>query len=403
MDSFEFNKIAGALLGALLLTMGLGIVSDILFYHAEPAKPGYPLPATVAAASTTAPAKAVPLPILLAKADPKKGKGYARACQACHHLSKGAGAKVGPPLYGVVGRKVASIPGFDYSSAMKKKGGNWTFDQIFAFIRKPSSYVPGTKMGFGGEPDPQKRADIVAFLRTLSDHPLPLPKPPAAAPAKSAAPAPAGAAKASAPAPADRLPALLAKAVPAKGKADVMVCEACHNFQKGAGPKVGPPLYGVVGRKVASISGFDYSSALKKKTGDWTFDKLFAWIKNPQAYAPGTKMTFSGEPNPRKRADILAYLDTLSDHPLPLPKAAASAPAAAAPAKPAAAPKPPASAAPAAAQKAEPTAPAPGAPAGTPAPAPASPSQTAPAPAVAPATQNPTSAHPAQGSPIPSS
>jgi len=205
MDSFEFNKIAGALLGALLLTMGLGIVSDVLFYHPVPTKAGYPLPAATAKVASK-PKKSVPLAVLLAKASPSRGKSDARACQACHHLSKGAGPKVGPPLYGVVGRKVASIAGFDYSAAMKKKAasnkGTWTFNQIFHFIRKPSSFVPGTKMGFGGEPDPQKRADIVAFLRTLSDHPLPLPKPPAAAPAKPAAPA-----KSATPAPGSAAPA----------------------------------------------------------------------------------------------------------------------------------------------------------------------------------------------------
>ena len=192
MNSFEFNKIAGGLLSALLLTMALGIVTDIVFYRAPPQKPGYALPSAAPAGPAAAPAAAVPLPTLLAKADPKKGETYAKACQTCHNLEKGAGPKVGPPLYGVVGRKVASFPGFDYSDAMKKKGGDWTFDQIFAFIESPSSYVPGTKMGFAGEPDPQRRADIIAYLRTLSDKPLPLPKPaPAAPPSPSASAHPA--------------------------------------------------------------------------------------------------------------------------------------------------------------------------------------------------------------------
>jgi cytochrome c len=213
MDSFEFNKIAGGLLGALVLTMGLGFVSEALFYHAPPAKPGYPLPAEPAASSSAAkPAPAVPLAVLLAKADPKKGEADAKACETCHNLEKGAGPKVGPPLYGVVGRKVASFPGFDYSDAVKKIGGNWTFDKLFAWIEDPQTYAPGTKMAFAGEPDPQRRADIIDYLHTLSDSPLPLPKPPAAAPAKPA-PTPA---KPAAAAPAPAKPA--APAAPATAK-----------------------------------------------------------------------------------------------------------------------------------------------------------------------------------------
>ena len=181
MDSFEFNKIAGAVLGTLLITMGLGIVSQAMFAPHVPAKPGYALPdapAQEAAPSPTAAATpAEPLPILLAKADPGKGAGFAKACGACHNFEKGAAAKVGPPLYGVVGRKVASIEGFSYSDALKAKGGNWTFEDINKFITSPQAAVPGTKMGFAGEGSAEKRADIVDYLHTLSDNPEPLPAP----------------------------------------------------------------------------------------------------------------------------------------------------------------------------------------------------------------------------------
>ena len=192
MDSFEFNKMAGALLGALVICMGLGFVSDVLFYHPAPAKPGYdlPRPAPTAAGGAQPAAPEQPLPVLLAKADPHKGEADAKACEACHNFEKGAAAKIGPPLYGVVGRQVASVPGFDYSDALKKKGGVWTLDKIFDWIKDPAAYAPGTKMAFAGEPDPQRRADIIDYLRTLSDTPEPLPPVPAAAKAP-AAPAPA--------------------------------------------------------------------------------------------------------------------------------------------------------------------------------------------------------------------
>jgi cytochrome c len=184
MDSFEFNKIAGGLLGTLLFTMALGVFSDGIFSHAKLAKPGYDLPAAEeggAEGGAAAPAAAAPLPERLAKADPKKGEASAKACTACHNFEKGAGAKIGPPLYGVVDRARASVPGFAYSDAMKSKGGNWTFDELDKFVANPKGDIPGTKMAYAGEKDPQKRADIVDYLNSLSDSPKPLPKPTASA------------------------------------------------------------------------------------------------------------------------------------------------------------------------------------------------------------------------------
>ena len=183
MDSFEFNKIAGGFLGALLFTMALGVFSDAVFSHPKLAKPGYDLPAAEEASleAGSVPAAAAPLPERLAKADPKKGEASAKACTACHNFEKGGGAKIGPPLYGVVDRAKASVAGFAYSDAMKSKGGNWSFDELDKFVANPKGDVPGTKMAYAGEKDPQKRADIVDYLHTLSDNPAPLPKPTAAA------------------------------------------------------------------------------------------------------------------------------------------------------------------------------------------------------------------------------
>lgn len=180
MDSFEFNKIAGAILGTLMLTMALGLFSGFVFAPSMPAKPGYELPDAPAAAAPAAEASAAPaapLPILLAKADIGKGEADAKVCAACHNFQKGAGAKIGPPLWDVVGRTKGSVPGFDYSDAMKNKGGTWTLDDINAFITNPKAYVPGTKMGYAGEQSPEKRADIVDYVHTLADSPQPLPAP----------------------------------------------------------------------------------------------------------------------------------------------------------------------------------------------------------------------------------
>jgi cytochrome c len=183
MDSFEFNKIAGGFLGTLLFVMALGVFSDAVFSHPKLAKPGYDLPAAEEASleAGAAPAAVAPLPERLTKADPKKGEASAKSCTACHNFEKGAGPKIGPPLYGVVDRQRASIPGFAYSDAMKSKPGNWSFDELDKFIANPKGDIPGTKMAYAGEKDPQKRADIVDYLNSLSDSPKPLPQPTAAA------------------------------------------------------------------------------------------------------------------------------------------------------------------------------------------------------------------------------
>jgi cytochrome c len=184
------------------------------------------------------------------------------------------------------------------------------------WITKPAAYAPGTKMSFAGLPDAKKRAEVIAYLNTLEANPLPMPAPDQTAAAAPAAGAPA------APAGAEPLPVLLAKADPAAGQKSTLQlgCIACHSFNEGGKNGLGPNLYGVVGRPQASHEGFTYSAALKAKGGDWTFDNINTWLTKPAAYAPGTKMSFAGIADPQVRANVIAYLRTLSATPVELPK-----------------------------------------------------------------------------------
>ncbi|HEY2444535.1 MAG TPA: c-type cytochrome [Rhizomicrobium sp.] len=214
MDSFEWNKIIGAVLGTLLFVVAVKIVSEAIFEVPPPAKPGYVVQG-VPAATTAGPAQPAeePLPdfgTVLAKADTAKGQQISQRCQQCHDLAKGGPDKIGPNLWGVVGRARASRSSFSYSSAMSSSHAPWSFEQLFRYLKSPQSVVPGTKMSFAGLPNAQDRIDLIAWLRTQSDSPVPIPPPKPAAAAKPATvaappttpanPAPPGAKPAAAPA-----------------------------------------------------------------------------------------------------------------------------------------------------------------------------------------------------------
>jgi len=178
MNSFEINKILGALLGTCLALLALHIASGAIFTQPAPAKPGYAIAVKeeqpAEGHGKTAPPEQ-PIENLLASASVEHGEQIAKQCQICHNLQKGQGKKVGPDLYGIVGRPRASEPGFNYSAAMKAKGGNWTIDDLNAFLTKPSAFIPGTAMTFAGLPRETQRADLIVYLNTLSDNPQPLP------------------------------------------------------------------------------------------------------------------------------------------------------------------------------------------------------------------------------------
>ncbi|HEY5215911.1 MAG TPA: cytochrome c family protein, partial [Pseudolabrys sp.] len=193
MNSFELNKVLGAILGTCLITLALNIGAGAIFAPEKPAKPGYAI-AVKEPGEAGAPAAAKepeqPIETLLAAASVEKGQATAKQCQACHTFVKGGPNRVGPNLWGIVDRPRASEAGFNYSAAMKAKGGKWTFDELAKFLANPRGYIQGTAMTFAGLARDSQRADVLAYLRTLADSPVPLPK------AAANAPAPAGAAPA---------------------------------------------------------------------------------------------------------------------------------------------------------------------------------------------------------------
>jgi cytochrome c len=193
MNSFELNKILGAILGTCLITLALNIGANAIFAPEKPAKPGYIIAVKTEGTAPQAAIKAPEQPIetLLASASIEKGEQTAKQCQACHTLEKGGPNRVGPNLWGIVGSaRGEGRGGFNFSAAMKAKGGTWTFDELNKFLTNPREYIPGTAMTFAGLSRESQRADVIDYLRTMSDNPLPLPKAAEAKPA-AATPAPA--------------------------------------------------------------------------------------------------------------------------------------------------------------------------------------------------------------------
>lgn len=245
MDSFEMNKIIGALLATVFIVFSVAIMSDGIFASPNPATEGYKVePMEVGGAGEGGAAAAetvVPIAVRMQTADAAAGEALFKRCAACHTDDSGGANKIGPNLWGVINRPVASHAGFAYSGAMKEfaQGGSvvWDYEHLDHFIVAPKSLVKGTAMSFAGLKDPKDRANLIAYLRTTADSEAPLPEVPAdaaqgdaaaapadgQAPAEGQAPAQGGApaeGQAPAPAPAEgQAPAPAEGEAPAQGEA----------------------------------------------------------------------------------------------------------------------------------------------------------------------------------------
>ena len=191
MDSFEWNKIIGAVLGSLIFIFVVKTIGENIYEAEKPAKPGYVVEGVVeegaGPATASAPEEMPDWGTVLPAADVAAGKTVAGRCLQCHTLNKGEPNKIGPNIYAVVDEpRGEGRNGFSFSSAMKAKAGTWTYDELFKFLKSPGAYINGTKMSFAGLRNAQDRINVIAFLRSNADTPTAIPTP---APKKAEAPA----------------------------------------------------------------------------------------------------------------------------------------------------------------------------------------------------------------------
>ena len=180
MDSFELNKIIGAILLVALLVIGIGKVSNLVFKINKPEKSNYKVELDVESAETKGDEEPVQREIvdiaaLLSTGDLAHGEKVFKKCSACHSIKSGGGNNIGPALYNVVGRKVGVLDDYKYSKALAEYEKNWSFEELNGFLLKPKDWIKGTKMAYAGLRKEKDRASVILYLNKYSDSPLPLP------------------------------------------------------------------------------------------------------------------------------------------------------------------------------------------------------------------------------------
>lgn len=226
----------------------------------------------------TASALLVSASAAMAEGDVKKGKKVAKKCVACHTLEEGGKHRLGPNLFGILNQPAAKVEGYKYSKAMKNSGIIWDEHTFLEYITKPRKVVKGTKMSFPGIKKAAKRADLIAYFKTLrsgEDHQD------------------------------------IAGDVEAGKRVAKKTCTVCHSFEKGGKVVYGPNLFGIYGQPAAAIEGYKYSKALKSSGLVWTDKNLAAFASDPENFVKGTTARFPGLKSAKDAADILAYIKTL--------------------------------------------------------------------------------------------
>ena len=211
-------------------------------------------------------------------ADVEAGKKLAKKCTACHTLEEGGKNRLGPNLYGIINSTAAQVTGYNYSKALKSSGITWAPTEFLEFVTKPKRLVKGTKMSFRGIKNPEQRADLLAYFKTLG--------------AQEGVD--------------------LSHGDPVAGKRAVEKnCVVCHSFEKGGKVVYGPNLFDIAGKLAAAIEGYNYSPALKASGLTWTDKNLAGFVANPEQFVKGTRARFPGVRSIKDQADILAYIKSL--------------------------------------------------------------------------------------------
>ena len=179
MDSFELNKIIAAVLMVALLVIGIGKLSNIIFHVEKPKTPGYAVDVeqatTVSSSVETTVVEKIDIAALMAMGEIAAGEKIFKKCAACHSINKGGKNKIGPALYNVVGRAVGGVDDYKYSKALASYGKEWSFEELNGFLKKPASYIKGTKMSYAGLRKEKDRASVIKYLNKSSDSPKQLP------------------------------------------------------------------------------------------------------------------------------------------------------------------------------------------------------------------------------------
>ena len=174
------NKIFVSIVFAIILVLGINKVTDVIFYVEKPEKSAYQVASLTTVASTTSAetgstnSEEENIMALFASTSAAEGAKVFKKCAACHSIKEGGANKIGPALWGVLGRSAGSIPNYKYSKAMAAHGKNWSFEEMNGFLIKPKDWIKGTKMSFAGLKKAKERAAVILYMNENTNSPLPL-------------------------------------------------------------------------------------------------------------------------------------------------------------------------------------------------------------------------------------
>ena len=173
------NKSIVSIFLAVILVIGINKITDSIFFVEKPEKSAYQVESLTTVASTTTTTESTEagdasIMVMFASTSAAEGAKIFKKCAACHSISKGGGNKIGPALWGVIGRKAGAVADYKYSKALSSHGKNWSFDEMNGFLIKPKEWIKGTKMAFAGLKKPEDRAAVILYMNENSDSPLPI-------------------------------------------------------------------------------------------------------------------------------------------------------------------------------------------------------------------------------------